>query len=91
MSRPLDCEEALRVLEAHLDGDLGVGLEFGAVGFSRNDVRVPGTTGTPLCSILRREASLSPITSMASAVGPMKTSPAFSTARQKAGFSDRKP
>ena len=29
-----------------LGDDLGVGLEFGAVGFTKNDVRIPGNTGT---------------------------------------------
>jgi len=28
------------------DSRFGVGLEFGAVGFSKNDVRIPGNTGT---------------------------------------------
>ena len=28
------------------DGRFGVGLEFGAVGFTKNDVRIPGNTGT---------------------------------------------
>ncbi len=58
---------------------------------SRTASSVPGTTGTPLSFIFRRDASLSPITSMLAAVGPMNTRPAASTCRQKAAFSDRKP
>jgi acetyl/propionyl-CoA carboxylase alpha subunit len=52
---------------------------------------VPGTTGTPAFSISALAASFSPMARMALAEGPMKTSPAASTASTKSGFSERKP
>src|SRR5207237_442572 len=51
----------------------------------------PGTTGTPAAIIRRRASSLSPIASIASAEGPMKTTPASAQARAKAARSARKP
>ena len=54
-------------------------------------VRLPGMVGTPAASASRLADALSPSRSMVSAVGPMKTSPACSTARAKAAFSARKP
>ncbi len=50
-----------------------------------------GTTGTPASTAISRAASLRPIRSITSAVGPTRTSPASSTARAKAARSDRKP
>ncbi len=51
----------------------------------------PGTTGTPAARTVSLARILSPISSMASAGGPMKTSPASAQARAKAAFSARKP
>lgn len=51
----------------------------------------PGTTGTPASRTVSFARILSPIRSMASADGPMKTSPASVTARANAAFSARKP
>ena len=44
---------------------------------------VPGTIGTPTSSAARRAAALSPISSIASAGGPMNVWPASATARAK--------
>ena len=52
---------------------------------------MPGTTGTPACVISSRARTLSPIASIASGGGPMKTMPASRQARANAAFSDRKP
>ena len=52
---------------------------------------LPGTTGTPAACTVSLARILSPISSMASAGGPMKTSPASAQARAKAAFSARKP
>ncbi len=52
---------------------------------------VPGTTGTPAAIMFRRACVFSPMASMALAGGPMKVSPAWSQARTKAAFSERKP
>jgi hypothetical protein len=52
---------------------------------------VPGTTGAPAAMAARRAPTFEPISSIASGVGPMKTSPASATARAKAAFSARKP
>src|SRR5919198_21297 len=52
---------------------------------------VAGTTGTPAARICSRAAVLEPIVSIASAGGPIQTSPARATARAKAAFSARKP
>ncbi len=51
----------------------------------------PGTTGTPAAFTVSLARILSPIRAMASAGGPMKTSPASSQARAKPAFSARKP
>lgn len=51
----------------------------------------PGTTGTPAARTVSLARILSPIRAMASADGPMKTSPASSQARAKPAFSARKP
>jgi hypothetical protein len=51
----------------------------------------PGTTGTPAACIVRRAMILSPIVSIASAGGPIHTSPASTTARAKYARSLRKP
>jgi len=51
----------------------------------------PGTQGTPASIIARLAAILSPMMRIDAAVGPMKTSPAASTASAKAAFSLRKP
>ena len=52
---------------------------------------VPGTTGTPARAMISRAVTLSPIASIASGLGPMKTIPASRQARANAGFSARKP
>jgi hypothetical protein len=52
---------------------------------------VPGTTGTPAARACRRAASLSPIRSIAAGGGPTQRSPAPSTARANAAFSERNP
>ena len=52
---------------------------------------LPGMTGTPALIIVARARILSPAAAIDSAVGPMKTSPASSTARAKSAFSLRKP
>ena len=52
---------------------------------------VPGTTGTPAARIRSRAAILEPMASIASAGGPIQTSPAASTSRANAAFSARKP
>jgi hypothetical protein len=54
-------------------------------------VFVPGTTGAPAASAARRALVFEPINSIDSGLGPMKTSPASTTARAKAAFSERKP
>ena len=46
---------------------------------------------TPAFSAIFLEVILSPIASMLYSVGPRKTAPASSTAREKSLFSDRKP
>ena len=51
----------------------------------------PGTVGTPRASTVRFAEILSPMTSIASAPGPMKTMPASAHARANAAFSARKP
>src|SRR5712692_2256559 len=52
---------------------------------------VPGRTGTPAEAASLRAAVLSPSNSRRFGGGPTKVMPAFSQARAKAGFSDRKP
>ena len=52
---------------------------------------VPGTMGTPAACIAVRAAVFFPISSMASAGGPIHVSPASSTARANSAFSARKP
>jgi hypothetical protein len=61
---------------------------------SRSSLMTPKWPGTMLtfafwASFL--DSILSPMAAMASAVGPMKTTPAFFNAAAKARFSDRKP
>ncbi len=51
----------------------------------------PGTTGTPASSIRRRAVVLTPIASIASGGGPMKTRPARAHARAKPACSAKKP
>ena len=51
----------------------------------------PGIVLTFAASASFFDAILSPIASMACALGPMKTMPSFSSAEQKVGFSDRNP
>lgn len=51
----------------------------------------PGTTGTPAVETVSLARILSPISEMAAAGGPMKTSPASAQARAKPAFSARKP
>jgi hypothetical protein len=50
-----------------------------------------GTTGTPAAATVAFAAILSPIASIASGGGPMKTRPAAAQARANAAFSARKP
>jgi hypothetical protein len=52
---------------------------------------VPGTSGTPAARISAFACALSPIRSITSAVGPMKTRSFSSQARTKSAFSERKP
>ena len=52
---------------------------------------VPGTIGIPLASAARRAAALSPIISMASALGPTKVIPASVTAAANWARSARNP
>ncbi len=52
---------------------------------------VPGTSGTPNFFTASLAASLSPITFMACDEGPMKVTPACSSASAKSPFSLRKP
>lgn len=51
----------------------------------------PGTTGTPAARTVSFARILSPIRAIASAGGPMKTSPASAQARANSAFSARKP
>ena len=51
----------------------------------------PGTVGTPRASTVRLAEILSPMISIASGLGPMKTTPASAQALAKAAFSARKP
>lgn len=60
-------------------------------GSSGSAVSGPGTQGTPAAIIARFAAILSPMIAIDEAGGPMKISPAFSTASANAAFSDRKP
>ncbi|CAM5256943.1 hypothetical protein SGLAM104S_09651 [Streptomyces glaucescens] len=53
--------------------------------------RPPGTTGTPAARTVSLARILSPIRAMASAGGPMNTSPASAQARANPAFSARKP
>ncbi len=52
---------------------------------------LPGTIGTPAAETVSLARILSPISSIAPAGGPMKTSPASWQARAKPAFSARKP
>jgi hypothetical protein len=52
---------------------------------------VPGTTGTPASTAMRRADVFSPMRAMVSLRGPMKASPASSQALAKPAFSARKP
>ncbi len=51
----------------------------------------PGSTGTPAAAMSSLAAVLDPMASMASGVGPTKTSPAAAQSRANPAFSDRKP
>ncbi len=53
--------------------------------------RWPGTVLTPAFWASFLDSILSPMAATALAGGPMKTTPAFSKARAKSRFSDRKP
>ena len=50
-----------------------------------------GVISTPAACAVRRALTLSPMTRMAEAGGPMKVTPAASQASRKAGFSERNP
>jgi hypothetical protein len=50
-----------------------------------------GSVGTPASDIRRLAVSLTPIAAMAAGGGPTQVSPASTTARAKAAFSDRNP
>ena len=52
---------------------------------------VPGTPETPTASAASRAEILSPMTSMASGGGPMKTTPRSVIARAKSAFSEKNP
>ena len=52
---------------------------------------MPGSTGTPVDAASRRAAVLSPISSIASAGGPIQVTPAATHARASSGRSERKP
>ena len=52
---------------------------------------VPSITGTPRAPTCAFALTLSPITSIASIPGPMKTMPAAAQARANAAFSERNP
>jgi hypothetical protein len=52
---------------------------------------VPGMIGTPAAAIACRARVFDPISSIASAGGPIQTRPAFSTARANGAFSARNP
>ena len=52
---------------------------------------VPGTSGTPAARISAFARALSPIRSITSAGGPMKTRSLSSQARTKSAFSETKP
>lgn len=51
----------------------------------------PGTTGTPAAATVSLARILSPISEIADAGGPMKTSPAFAQACANPAFSARNP
>ncbi len=51
----------------------------------------PGTTGTPAAFMIWRALTLSPILSMTSGGGPMKTMPSSLQRWAKAAFSAKKP
>ncbi|MNW09625.1 hypothetical protein D3C71_2066650 [compost metagenome] len=51
----------------------------------------PGTVDTPASAASFFEVILSPIASMAAGGGPTKMIPAFSSAAEKAAFSERNP
>jgi hypothetical protein len=63
-------------------------VSFGLRGLSG---LISGTTGTPAALTRAFAAILSPIASIASAGGPMKTRPAPAAARANAAFSARNP
>ena len=52
---------------------------------------LPGTPWTSTLSAAARALILSPMTSMASAGGPMNTTPRSVMARAKSAFSEKKP
>ena len=75
---------ARRRLEQHRHADLPCGVGQFGVGQPAAACE-PGTTGTPAACTVSLARILSPISAIASAGGPMKTSPASAQARAKAG------
>ena len=63
-------------------------ISFGSSGSASGD---PGTHGTPALFIAAFALTLSPISRIVSARGPMKTKPERSTFSAKSAFSARKP
>ena len=79
---------ARRRLEEHRIAELVGG---GARLVRPGDPSMPGTSGTPAARISAFARALSPIRSITSAGGPMKTRSFSSHARTKSAFSERKP
>jgi hypothetical protein len=52
---------------------------------------VPGTPATSAAVAVRRDVTLSPISSMAFGGGPIQVTPASPTSRAKSAFSEKKP
>jgi hypothetical protein len=63
-------------------------ISFGSSGSAPSD---PGTQGTPAFIMAALALTLSPISRMVSARGPIKTKPERSTFSAKSAFSDRNP
>ena len=63
-------------------------ISFGSSGSAPSE---PGTHGTPAFIIAALALTLSPISRIVSARGPMNTNPDRSTFSAKSAFSDRKP
>ena len=62
-----------------------------SLAFSDNAPSEPGTHGTPAFFIAAFALTLSPISLIVSAFGPIKVKPLFSTRSAKSAFSDKKP